>query len=385
MGGCFWPVDRYNRLTMDDLLKLLIQAESTTEAGELAAAQVAEAYFVEHGIPCQVDRWDDNRANVIAHVRSAGRRPALMFVCHLDVVSPGHESWVYPPFEAREANGVIYGRGAVDMKGGTAAAAAAICETVASGVELQGDIIFAATAGEETDSAGVVRFMESRDKLPQAGGIIIPEPTDFAVVTAHRGLFWLEISTVGKAAHSSMPHRGVNAIMLMKRVLDELEHYEVAFEPHPQLGPCSVSVNTIRGGEAMNIVPDRCTIAVDIRTLPGQNHEAIRCDIERLLARIKAETPHFETTLKTNRAVDAVETDSDCEFVRTFCKAVDVDLTNAVGFTTDAPHLLPLHAPITIYGPGKPNLCHQVDEHIAVTDMEKAVRYFKNAIRQLLT
>ena len=351
----------------------------------MAAAQMVQTYFAEHDVPCRIDCWDDNRANVIAHVQSTGQRPALMFVCHLDVVSPGHEPWVFPPFEAHETDGIIYGRGAVDMKGGTAAAATAICETVASGVELQGDIIFAATAGEETDSAGVVRFMQNRNALPKTGGIIIPEPTDFAVITAHRGLLWLEISTVGKAAHSSMPQRGVNAIMLMKRVLDALEHYEVAFEPHPQLGPCSVSVNTISGGQAMNIVPDNCAITVDIRTLPGQSHEVIRNDVERLLAQIKAETPHFEATLKTNRSVEAIETDSECEFVRTFCDAVDVDLTNAIGFTTDAPHLLPLEAPIVIYGPGKPNLCHQVDEHIAVDDMEKAVAYFKNVIRQILT
>jgi succinyl-diaminopimelate desuccinylase len=252
-------------------------------------------------------------------------------------------------------------------------------------VELQGDIVFAATAGEETDSAGIVRFMQDSSKLPKVGGVVIPEPTDFSVITAHRGLLWLEISTRGKAAHSSMPERGVNAIMMMKRVLNELEHYQVAFEPHPLLGKCSVSVNTIRGGEAMNIVPDSCTIAVDIRTLPRQDHDAIRYDLERLLARLKTEVPHFDAHIATSRSVEAMETETECDFVRTFCQAVDVDLTNAVGFTTDAPHLVPLGAPIVIYGPGKPNLCHQVDEHIALADMEQAVAYFKNVIGQLLT
>jgi succinyl-diaminopimelate desuccinylase len=370
---------------MKELLRHLIQAESTLDTGELAAAQVIDNHFKQHGVECRIDRWDDRRANVIAHVKSAGRRPALVFVCHLDVVGPGQEPWSYPPFEACEANGKIYGRGAVDMKGGIAAAATAICETVASGADLQGDIVFAATAGEETDSAGITRFMQDSSKLPKAGGVIIPEPTDFSVITAHRGLLWLEIATRGKAAHSSTPDRGVNAIMLMKRVLDELEHYEVAFEPHPRLGKCSISVNTIRGGEAMNIVPDSCTIAVDIRTLPRQNHDAIRYDLERLLARLKAEVPHFDGRITTSRAVEAMETDDECEFVQAFCRAVDVDLTNAVGFTTDGPHLVPLGAPIVICGPGKPNLCHQVDEHIALADMERAVACFKNAIQRLLT
>ncbi len=370
---------------MKTLLRQLIQAESTPETGELAAAQVIEARFQKQDLQCHIDQWDNNRANVIAHVKSAGRRPALLFVCHLDVVSPGQEPWSYPPFEAREANGKIYGRGSVDMKGGMAAAVTAIGETVASGAQLQGDIIFAATAGEETDSIGITRFMQDSGKLPPLGGVIIPEPTDFAVITAHRGLLWLQITTKGKAVHSSMPQRGVNAIMSMKHVLDALEHYEVDFQPHPLLGECSVSVNTIRGGEAMNIVPDSCTIAVDIRTLPGQNHDAIRYELEQHLARLKAEVPHFEARIDTDRSVGAMETDSESEFVRTFCRAVDVDLTNAVGFTTDGPHLVPLGAPIVIYGPGKPNLCHQVDEHIALADMEQAVAYFKNAILQLLT
>ncbi|MBN1362536.1 MAG: M20 family metallopeptidase [Sedimentisphaerales bacterium] len=369
---------------MKDLLRQLIQADSTPEKGELEAAQVTEAYFKKHGVQCEIDRWDDRRANVLGHVRSGGNRPALLFVCHLDVVSCGREPWNYPPFEAHETRSKVYGRGAVDMKGGIAAAVAAICESVAAGTKLQGDIIFAATAGEETDSTGIRRFMQDTSTLPKLGGIIIPEPTDLAVVTAHRGLLWLEIATTGKATHSSMPQRGVNAIMSMRRVLDALEHYQVAFEPHPLLGPCSVSVNTIQGGEAMNIVPDSCTIGIDIRTLPGQDLDAIRHDLESLLARLRTEVAHFNARITTVRAVGAMETDPECEFVQTFCQAVDVDLTNVVGFTTDAPHLAPLGAPIIIYGPGKPSLCHQVDEHIALADLERAVACFKNAIRHLL-
>jgi succinyl-diaminopimelate desuccinylase len=369
---------------MKDLLKRLIQARSTPEVGELAAAQVVADHFRQHGVDCRLDAWKGNHANVVAHIKSTGRRPALFFACHLDVVSPGEEAWRHDPFEAYEANGKIYGRGTVDMKGGTAAAITAICEAVRSGQDLQGDIVFAATAGEETDSAGVIRLMQNRDWLPALAGIIVPEPTDFAVITAHRGMLWLQIATKGKAAHSSMPHRGVNAIMHMKHLLDALERYEIVHAPHPMLGKCSTSVNTIAGGEAMNIVPDQCVIGLDIRTLPGQNHDALQADIERLLARLKAEVPHFESTLSVVRSVGAMETDSQCPFVEEFCTAVDVDMTNAVGFTTDGPHLLPLGAPIVIYGPGKPSLCHQVDEHIAVDDLQRCTDIFTDVIHTFL-
>ena len=298
-------------------------------------------------------------------------------MCHLDVVSPGEEDWRHPPFAAVEEHGKIYGRGTTDMKGGIAAAVAAICEATDSHEALQGDVVFAATAGEETDSAGVLRFMQDRDRLPELAGIIVPEPTDLAVVTAHRGLFWLKITTRGKAVHSSMPERGINAIGSMKRILDELERYQVQAEPHPLLGQCSMSINTITGGEAMNIVPDRCTLGVDIRTLPGQDHDAIRYDFERMLARLKTAVPQFDGELVIDRSASAIETDPECQFVKTFCSAVEVDLTNVVGFTTDAPHLLPLGAPIVIYGPGKPRMCHQVDEYIEIADLRAGVGLFR--------
>jgi len=368
-----------------DLLKQLVQARSTPQAGELAAAEVIAAHFADHGVDCQLDRWENNRANVVAHVKSTGERPALYFVCHLDVVSPGEEPWHHDPFEAHEANGKIYGRGTADMKGGTAAAVGAICETLKAGVELKGDILFAATAGEETDSVGIIRLMQNAAALPPAAGVIIPEPTDLAVVTAHRGLLWLEITTKGKAVHSSMPERGVNAIMAMNQVLDALEGYEITYAPHPMLGACSLSVNMIAGGEAMNIVPEQCVMGVDIRTLPGQNHGAILSDIEQLLAQLRAENRRFDGTLSVDRSVEALETDAECPFVQTFCSAVDVDLVNAVGFTTDAPHLASLGAPIIIYGPGKSSQCHQVNEHLAVDDLQQATDVFKGVIRTFLT
>jgi succinyl-diaminopimelate desuccinylase len=370
---------------MKDLLTQLIRADSTADRGETEAAEVLARWFTRHRVDCRIDSWDTNRANIVAQVRTAGKRPGLLFLCHLDVVGPGEEAWDHPPFGAVEEKGRIYGRGAVDMKGGTTAAAAAVCEAVDAGLSLQGDIVFAATAGEETDSSGVQRFMEQQSHLPELAGAIVPEPTDLSVVTAHRGLFWLKITTRGKAAHSSMPERGVNAITSMRRVLDALEQYRIPFEPHPQLGSSSLSVNTIQGGEAMNIIPDRCTIGVDIRTLPGQDHEHLRYDIERILAQLKSTVPQFDAELTVERSAQAMETDPECEFVQKFCASVGVDLTNVIGFTTDAPHLLPLHVPIVIYGPGKPKLCHQTDEYIDLADLEAAAEAFRQVITTFLT
>jgi succinyl-diaminopimelate desuccinylase len=374
----------YNCHAMKELLRKLIQAETIAEKGELAAAEIISAHFSRFGISNRVDSWDKNRANLIAHIESAGRKPAILFVCHLDVVGPGEAKWEHPPFEAVESNGRIYGRGAADMKGGIAAIVKSICQVIDEGTNLQGDIVFLAAAGEETDSCGIKRFLANMGDLPQLVGVVIPEPTDFAVITAHRGMIWLKVTTKGKAAHSSSPELGVNAITSMRAFLDELDKYKINVEPHKLLGSCSMSVNTISGGKAMNVVPDECTIGVDIRTLPGQNHEVILNDFRQILTKLKKQHPTFEAEVSVDRAVEAIETEPDCGFAREFCNTVGVSETKAVSFTTDAPHLKPLGAPIIIFGPGKPELCHKPDEYIDLADVEKAVRYYKNIILKFL-
>ncbi|MHC4629157.1 MAG: M20 family metallopeptidase, partial [Planctomycetota bacterium] len=244
---------------MKELLKGLIEAESTPEKGELAAAEVISAELGRCGVDSVIDSWDRARANIVAHVKSEGSRAGLLFACHLDVVGPGEAAWRHPPFAAVGSDGRIYGRGSVDMKGPTAAVVTAIRRIVESGARLKGDLIFLACAGEETDSCGAIRFVNDHGELPELAGVIVPEPTDFAVVTAHRGMLWLEVTTKGKAAHSSTPQLGVNAINSMRLVLNELEGYEIPVEPHELLGECSMSINTIAGGKAPNVVPDKCS------------------------------------------------------------------------------------------------------------------------------
>ncbi|MHC4489581.1 MAG: M20/M25/M40 family metallo-hydrolase, partial [Planctomycetota bacterium] len=221
------------------------------------------------------------------------------------------------------------------MKGGIAAIVTAVRRIVDSGTKLQGDIIFVAAAGEETDSCGAKRFISDSGRLPEFIGVVIPEPTDFEIVTAHRGMLWLEVATKGKAAHGSTPHLGVNAISSMRSVLEELENYPRVFlsktragaEPHKLLGECSMSINTIAGGKALNVVPDKCSIGVDIRTLPAQNHQDIIANLKTIFTELKAENPQFDAEVSVIRQVESMETDRNCDFVKDFCSAVGIDKT----------------------------------------------------------
>jgi len=389
---------------MEELLRKLISTETTAEKGELAAADIISAELApkgrgRSGIDCRIDSWGQNspgdslrRANFIARINSAGRSPmdplrgkGLLFACHLDVVAPGEANWKYPPFSGVESEGKIYGRGSADMKGGIAAIVTAIRQLSDTGVKLEGDIVLLAAAGEETDSCGAKRFVRNWDAMPELAGVVIPEPTDFKVVTAHRGILWLKITTSGKAAHGSTPELGVNAIASMKALLNELDNYKIRFEPHKLLGPCSMSVNTIAGGKEINVVPDKCSIGIDIRTLPGQKHQEIISDFEKIFVKLKQKNPQFDAAVSIVREVGALETDSSCDFVKNFCSAVGRTETRAVGFTTDGPHFAVLGAPVAIFGPGKSELCHKPDEYIDIADVEKAVGYYKDIILKFLT
>jgi len=376
----------YNHVVMKELLRKLIQAETTVQRGELAAAEIISDELARSGIDCRIDSWGRNRANLTAKINSVEQKGGLLFVCHLDVVAAGGQGWTHPAFAGIESEGKVYGRGSVDMKGGIAAAVTAIRQIVDSGAKLEGDIIFLAAAGEETDSCGARRFIRDHSgSLPKLAGVVIPEPTDFEVVTAHRGILWLEVTAFGKAAHSSTPKLGINAIASMKTLLDELDNYKIRSQPHKLLGECSMSINTISGGREINVVPDSCSIGIDIRTLPGQQFKEIISDLKKIFAKLKQKNPQFAASISITRQVDALETDSNCDFVRDFCSAVGASATKAVGFTTDGPHFSPLGAPVVIFGPGKPQLAHKQDEYIDIADVEKAVEHYKKIILKFLT
>lgn len=369
---------------MKTLLKKLIQANSTTEFGELQAAEVLCKYFAGSPIDAKIDLWDKNRANLIARFGSQG--PTLLFAAHLDVVPPGDAQWKYPPFDAIETDGCIHGRGSADMKAGITATAAAITEIANSGIKLKGRIIFAATAGEESDSCGIMRFVkEYGPTLPELTGVIIPEPTDFDIVTAHRGILWLKISTFGKTAHGSMPEMGINAIESMNDLLNRLRNYSIPQDLDPDMGTSSMSINQIQGGKATNVVPDSCSVNIDIRTPLGLCQEKVAQGFRDILAELTASSDKFKAQLDVIRDAPAMHTDEKCEFVKTICDSIGIEKTTAVGYATDGPFIAPLNAPIVIFGPGNSDICHKPDEYVEIADVEKAKEYYKELILKFLT
>lgn len=366
-------------------MKQLIRSDSTRAAGELAVAEALAEYFRAGGIEARIDPWDGNRANLIVHVRGAGKRGALLFGSHLDVVPPGETPWQTSPFEPTERDGRIYGRGAADMKAGIAAAAAAIREIIHEGGKLQGDLILAATAGEESDSCGVLRWIEEHGpSLPKLSGVVVTEPTAFQLVCAHRGLVWIEVTTFGKTAHASMPHLGINAIEQMYMLLERLRGYLPRHTPDAILGEPTLSVNQIAGGKAPNVVPDQCTITIDTRVVPGQTAEGIIADLEELFSELNSADPQFRAEAKVTRFCPPMRTDPQCDFVRGIQWAVEAEQTTAVRYTTDGPYFARLGAPVVVFGPGDSEVCHKPDEYVDIADLDIGKKYYKAILHEFL-
>lgn len=371
---------------MIDFLKKLIQADSTLEHGEFQVSRVIQDYFHSFGIDSRIYCWDKNRANITVRIPGHNHAPAVVFASHLDVVPAGQQQWKYPAFGAVEEDGKIYGRGATDMKGPMAAAIEAICQIVKDNVRLKGDVIFTATAGEETDGCGALKFVEEfKGKHNNFAGFILTEPTNCELITAHRGILWLSVNTKGKTAHGSMPHLGINAILSMNKFIDELTNYKINVQPHPLLGGCSMSINTISGGNAMNVVPDKCTIGIDIRTLPNQNYNEIIEDFQKIFARLNSQYPDFQAEVEIVRHAGALENDNSCSFIQNICQAVNLDKTSTAGYTTDGPFFARLGFPVVIYGPGHGEVCHKPDEYIEISDIQRGVDLYKNIILKFLT
>jgi succinyl-diaminopimelate desuccinylase len=307
----------------------------------------------------------------------------------LDTVPTGNEKWHHEPFDAEIAEGRIWGRGAADMKGGLAVLMMAAKALAEAKVPLQGDLIIAATAGEETDSLGALSIA-ARPDLGPVQAVVIPEPSYNDIYVAEKGALWLELTTRGKTAHGSMPDLGQNAIMLMVTLIHELQRLAIPCQEHPMLGGLTQSVNTIAGGMKTNVVPDHCVATVDMRTVPGQDHPAIVRQVEDLIADLSRRVPGFKASLSVINDRIPIETSPEEPVVQSFADVV-AELTGhrpvpkGVRYYTDAVAFVPaLKTPMIICGPGDTGLAHQPDENVEVSKLLQAAKIYTLAAARLL-
>jgi succinyl-diaminopimelate desuccinylase len=364
------------------LTREFVRVRTTNPPGdevELARLLAGRAEYL--GLHCEIQPLDDHRANAIVRLPGRSEAPAVMYCGHLDTVQLGAARWDHDPLGAEIARGLMYGRGTCDMKAGLAAMLAGMAAIRASGSEPPGDLILAAVVGEEVDCLGS-RALLAEGGMAGVGWLVIAEPTGLDVVVAHKGAIRLEITVFGRSAHGAMPQLGVNAISYMTELICRLDEVDLGFEPHPHLASPSVSVNTIDGGTQPNVIADRCSIGLDIRTVPGQRHERIVDSLRRLGADVESSVEGLTVMVDIRQDVPPVETPEDHPISLCAQKAAARVLgrspaVRGVDYFSDASVLQPATGvPTILFGPGDEKIAHQVDEHVDVEAISKAARTF---------
>ncbi len=378
--------DMLVQLTQD-----LVRIRTINPPGDEAkAATFVADWMKRNDMPAElVSHAEDGRASVVGGLDGQGERRAVLFSGHLDTV-PAGDNWEHEVLAADIDDGKIWGLGTTDMKAGVAAMLMAMRAVKRSGAVLKGNLLFAGTAGEEIESMGAQELVREQ-KLDDVGFMVIGEPTGNRVITAEKGVLWLELRAKGQTSHGSLPHLGVNAIAHMSRLLEALQAEEIPYETHPLLGDFTMNIATIEGGVKTNVVPDACRVTIDTRTVIGQDHQQILDTVRQLIDRLCAEDPTLHIEVRSINERIPLNIPFDDPYVQTFVRQRDLvtgdtSVPTAATFATDGSVFVPAYdAPMVICGPGLPEKAHQPNEYVEISRLVESARIYTLAALDLLT
>lgn len=331
-----------------------------------------------------VDEIEPGRSNLIARAGNPDDGTVLL-TGHVDVVPAKPYKWTGDPFELRRDGDRLVGRGAADMKGALAAKVLAAETYLSSGNG--GEVILAFVVGEESTGFGTESLVQADLDADMA---ILGEPTELQVAVAQKGTVRYTVTLKGRSAHSGRPDRGVNAVDGVRELLVGLDNLaaEVAGVEHPLLSPGSVTVTEVEGGTAPNVVPDRATLTVDWRSVPGADErtpEEYDTRLGAVVDAVERAVPGIEIDIDRWLFSRPAEVDPDSIAPKTVLSAArDLGIESLVtGFdaTTDARHLIHAGIPTVLFGPGSIEVdAHTVDESVSVADLLVAARAYRRAL-----
>jgi acetylornithine deacetylase len=359
---------------LEQLLSDLVSINSVNPdlvSGAPGETEIAHfiAQWLEHaGLDVQLIESESGRPNVAGIAHGTGGGKTLLLNGHMDTVGAGGMS---NPHEPVIKEGRLYGRGAYDMKGGLAACMSAVAE--ARKQHLRGDVVFTAVIDEEYASLGT----QDLAKRFHADGAIVAEFTELQLILAHRGFVWLEVETIGRAAHGSRPDLGIDAIVKMGKVLTELEKHdqELRSNPtHPLLGSGSLHASLIKGGQELSTYPDKCVVSVERRTLPGESPENVEAELLRIIEEIQGSDSSFQAVVRRGLDRSPLETPGDAGIVKSVQNAAGKLLKHllpiaGVPFWTDAALLSAAGIPSLLLGPSGGG-AHAVEEWVDMSSIK---------------
>jgi acetylornithine deacetylase len=345
-----------------------------------------ESLFRSLGVAYQRQTVEPLRDNIVARidgeVSPAEGGELVLFEAHQDTVPV--DGMTIEPWTPVVRDGRLYGRGACDIKGGMTAMLGAFARLAEARKKGMPTIVMACTVNEEHGYTGATALA---DLWSQAGSIIprkpdvavVAEPTELQVVVAHKGVVRWRCRVHGRAAHSSQPHLGINAIFNMRPVLAALAryHHEVALKmkPHALCGTPTLSVGTISGGLSVNTVPAECTIDIDRRLIPGEDAREVYRQVVDFVtsetggdAAIEHEPPYL-----IGLGLADENNGPLAERMVTAARAAGIDSRPAgVPFGTDAAAIGACGVPSIVFGPGSIDQAHTADEWLPLDQLAQA-------------
>ena len=346
---------------------------------EQACAAYLGSLLQDAGFHVDYAAFAPTRTSLVARIGGATDKPPLAFTGHLDTVPLGGQRWKHDAFGASLEGGRLYGRGASDMKSGVAAFVVAAL-ALAERLRQSPGVTLVLTADEECGCGGAAFLARRTNLLGKVGALVVGEPTGNYPLVGHKGALWLEARTSGVTAHGSMPERGDNAVYKATDAVGILRGFDFGCAAHPLMGAPTLNVGTLHGGININSVPDRATIGIDIRTVPGQAHDDVRQRLQRALGEAVEIAPIVD--------VEAIYTDPADPWVQRVFGVTAAHLGERPGprtatYFTDAAVLNSVYrdVPVCVLGPGEPQLAHQTDEHCLVDRVLQSVAIYSELIR----
>ena len=380
------PFRALDRSAVQSMLASLISIPSVnpaydaTSPGENDIGDAIERFCGDLG--CHVSRpvVVDGRRNLVARLAAAEPRQTLLIEGHLDTVG-ALDGQISPRVD--DDGERMYGRGACDVKGGVAAALLALADLAANPLH-HTDVVFLGAVDEEHAFRGITHFIASGD-LPDAA--IVLEPTEMQVVTEHNGVVRVELLLTGLAAHTSRPQDGRNAIRDALVLVDQLEDWNTRVNGDTRAGePTRVlTVTTISGGSAINVVPDSCRLGVDLRIRPREKAETVRDELAALLFELASQG--ITASIDRELLLDGgMYTASREPIVRHTLDAIrsatgSTPSPTRVSYGTDGSKLARAGVPTIVFGPGSISQAHGDDEWVAMSDVVTAARVLLDVAR----
>ncbi len=381
--------DQVSEEEVVDICRELVRAPSENPPGnEVAVSKVSQELLGRLGLGADFVEPLPGRVSTIS-TWGTGTGPTLLFNGHYDVVpAPDPQDWPHPPFDAVVSGGKLYGRGSTDMKAGIAACLAAVSALQRGGLEPKGKLVMHFVADEEALGTHGTKYLVANGYCDGATEALVGEPTAMHLVPAERGAVWLRIITKGKSAHGSTPRLGVNAIEHMTRVIGAVNGMRFR-KLHEMLGSPTINVGTIRGGQKVNMVPDRCEIEIDRRTIPGETVEEVTGELEQAFEPLHAEIENLDLSIEVDDFAEASQTPEGTSLVGIIDearKAFDIE-GSEIGYSgaTDARFIInQAKVPTIVFGPGDVLLAHTTGEYVEVDQLVQAARAYAYSFARFL-